>query len=191
MDISGVLYVADSENRLIYKFSDNGKFISQFHVDNHENARTILDMALDQLNGLIHCIEVEHKENNFSPRNNMLVFDLEGQPQHIYHLNNMAFPIFIAINKHHEIIISDRREGCLRKVDMHGNYLSCMGELKFPVFITVGDGERIIVADRDYDSVFIFNDNDTIRQIRHPGYREGAAERTTWSSHRWRVHPGS
>ena len=163
MDNSGILYVDDCNNKLIQKFSDNGEFISQFFVNNHDNKCSILGMALDQNNGLIYCTEVEVKDGKCSARNKLLVFDSEGGVQHSHNLNNVTYPVYIAINRQHEIIMSDTHRGCLCKFDKHGKYLSCIDNLKFPTFITVGDDDSIIVSDRDNNCVVIFNSDGSVR----------------------------
>ena len=157
MDNNGVLYVADSQNRLIQKFSDNGEFISQFCVNDNDTEGTTLDMALDQNHGLIYCIETGYKNNAFHPRQMMLVFNLEGQLQHSYKLSNCASPYFIAINTEQDIIISDTVKKSLCKFDKQGKYLNCMGGLKYPAFITIGDDDSIIVTDTNNDCICIYN----------------------------------
>ena len=162
MDNNGVLYVADAKNGLIQTFSDNGEFISQFCVNDHDKVCTTLDLALDQANELIYCTDVDNK-SQFAARKNMLVFDFEGELQHSYNLNNTISPIFIATNRHHEIIISDTNTGCLCKFDKHGNYLSCMGGLKYPAFTTISEDDTVIVPDHKDDCVCIFNSDGTLR----------------------------
>ena len=163
MDNTGVLYVADSQNRLIQKFSGNGEFISQFCVNDNDNECTTLDMALDQNNGLIYCIETGYKNNAFYARQMMLVFDLDGELQHSYKLSNCTSPYFIAINTEQDIIISDIDEKCLCKLDKQGKYLSCMRDLEYPTFSTIGNDDSIIVADANSDSICIFNPDGKLR----------------------------
>ena len=163
MDNKGVLYVADSQNRLIQKFSDNGEFISQFCVNDNDNECTTLNMALDQNNGLIYCIETGYKNYAFHPRQMMLVFNLEGQLQHSYKLSNCTSPYFIAINTEQDIIISDTVKKSLCKFDKQGKYLNCMGDLKYPAFITIGEDDSIIVTDTNNDSICVFNPDGKFR----------------------------
>ena len=163
MDNTGVLYVADSQNRLIQKFSGNGEFISQFCVNDNDNECTTVDMALDQNNGLIYCIEAGYQNGAFYPRQMILVFNLEGQLQHSYKLSNCTSPYFIAINTERDIIISDTTKKCHCKLDKQGKYLSCMGDLNFPAFITTSDDDSIIVTERDNDSICVFNPDGKFR----------------------------
>ena len=157
MDNNGVLYVADSHNRLIQKFSGIGEFISQFCLNDNDNECTAVDMALDQNIGLIYCIETGFKNGVFYPRQMMLVFNLEGELQHSYKLSNCTSPHFIAINTERDIIISDRVKKCLCKFDKQGKYLNCMGDLKYPAFITIGEDDSIIVTDTNNDCICIYN----------------------------------
>ena len=163
MDNTGVLYVADSENKLIQKFSDNGEFISQFCVNDNDNECTTLDMVLDQNNGLIYCIETGYKNKAFYPRQMMLEFNLEGELQHSYKLSNCTSPYFIAIDTEQDILISDASKKCLCKLDKQGKYLSCMGDLEFPTFSVIGEDNSIIVADANNDCICIYNPDGKFR----------------------------
>ena len=173
MDNNGVLYVADTGNSLIQKFSDNGEFISQFCVNNNDNKCTTVDMALDQDNGLIYCAEIGHKCYDFYRRNKMLVFNLRGELQHSYNLKNTTWPNFIAINRNDDMIISDHTNGCLCKFSKQGKYLGCMGEFIFQAFITVRDDDSIIVAYRDAGNVCIINTDGTRHKFGNVGTGKG------------------
>ena len=48
VDINGCLYVADTGNGLIQKFSADGTFISQFRVNGHDKDHTAFNLALDE-----------------------------------------------------------------------------------------------------------------------------------------------
>ena len=177
-DNNGVLYVADRGNRLIQKFSDKGEFITQFCVNNIDNECTTVDMAFDQHNGLIYCVELQYKGNAFYPRQIMLAFNLDGELQHTCNLSNSNFPICIAINRQQDIIISDITKKCLCKYDKQGKYLGSMGFLKCPAFITIGEDDCIIVADRDDDCICIFNPDGTVRHtFRTSGTGKGQLRR--------------
>ena len=160
----GVLYVADSGNRLIQKFSDNGEFISQFIVNNHDEECTVVDMALDPISELIFCVEDGYKDGKNYPKRNMLVFNHEGKLKHSYHLNSIDYPGFIAINNYHGILITDIRKKCIHAFDKHGKYLSSMGNFKYPTSVTVSDDDSIIMADKNDDCIYILNPNGTIRR---------------------------
>ena len=163
MDTSGVLYVTDRDNRLIQKFSGNGEYMNQFHVNVHDKDCSILDMALDHSDGLIFCVEIGLKDGEYSQRTNMIVFNLEGVFQHSFCLNDIAWPVFISFDKYHSIIMSDITNKCLCKFDKQGKYLGSMGNFKYPAYITTNDDDSLIVTDKDNDCVYIFNSNGTVR----------------------------
>ena len=173
IDNDGCIYVADSSNRLIQKFSARGEFLSEFPVNVHDADWTTVDIALDLDNGLIYCTAIVLENNQFSAGNNMLVFNLEGQLQHVYPLSNMPYPICIAINNHGNIIMSDITKKCLFKVDKEGKNLSCIRDLKYPGYITISDDDSIIVSDRDKSSICIYNSDGTLR---HKFGSSGAGE---------------
>ena len=160
----GVLYVADSGNRLIQKFSDNGGFISQFIVNNRDEEFTVVDMALDPISELIFCVEDGYKDGKYYPKTNMLVFNLKGKRKHSYHLNSTDYPGFITINNYHDILITDIRKKCIHKFDKHGKYLSSMGNFNLPTFVTISDYGSIIMADTNDDCIYILNPDGTIKR---------------------------
>ena len=163
MDNNGVLYVADRNNRLIQKFSGNGTFTSQFCVNVHDKDSTTLNMALDLNNKLIFCAEIGFKENAYSAKTNMLVFNLDSNFQHSHTLSDIVYPLSTAINREGDMIVSDINKKRLCKVDKEGKYICCMGDFKYPAFITIGDDDSIIVPDKLDDCIYIFNPDGTIK----------------------------
>ena len=163
MDNDGDLYVADRDNRLIQKFSGNGTFTSQFRVNVHDRDCTTLSVALDLNNRLIVCAEIGFKENEYSAKTNMLMFNLDGNFQHAHTLSDIDFPLITAINREGNIIVSDITKKRLCKVNKEGKYICCMGDFKYPAFITIGDDDSIIVPDRLDDCIYIFNPDGSIK----------------------------
>ena len=158
------LYVVDRENRLIQKFSGNGDFLSQFSVSDHNKDCTTFDVALDLNSGLIYCTDVVLRNDaDYDTGNNMLVFNLDGELQHIHNLGEMSAHSSIAINSQGDLFIADLIKKCLSKVDKVGNHLCHMGKFKYPGCITVADDDNIIVSDFIDDCIYIFNPDTTIR----------------------------
>ena len=162
-DNKDYLYIADSANRVIQKFSTNGDFLNQFSVNDHNKDCTTLDMALDRKKGCIFCAEIVLKNNDFSNGTNILVFDLEGKLQHKYTPHYISYPSFIAINSRGDIILSDLAKKCLVKIDRKGNYICHSGNLKYPGFIAITNDDSIIVPDKGSDCVYIFNPDFSVR----------------------------
>ena len=157
-------YVVDHNNRLIQKFSGNGDFLSQFSVNDHNKGCTTLDVALDLNNGLIYCTDIVlRNDTKYSAGNKMLVFNLDGELQHIHNLREMPAHFLIAINSQGDFVIADSSKKCLSKIDKVGNHLCYMGKFKYPAYITVGDDDSIIVSDFMDDCIYIFNSDTTIR----------------------------
>ena len=157
------LYVVDPKNKLIQKFSGNGDFLSQFSVNDHNKDCTILDVALDLNNGLIYCTDIVHRNDADFRGNNMLVFNLDGELQHIHNLSEKSAHSSISINSQGDLVTADFTKKCLSKIDKVGNHLCHMGKFKEPSNITVGDDDSIIVSDFMDDCIYIFNPDTTIR----------------------------
>ena len=154
MDNNGVLYVADDSRTKIQMFSDNGKFLNKFFVNDYEGD-DIFGIALDQDNELIYCTKRRGEM--------MLVFDLEGQLQHSYKLNITDNTGYIAIFRHYEIIVSDSYNGRLCIFNKEGKHLSCMGNLEGPGSIAISNDDSIIVADVLDDCVYVFSPDGSVR----------------------------
>ena len=163
IDNNDALYVVDRNNRLIQKFSANGDFLSQFSVNDHDKDCTTLDMALDLNNGFIYCTDMVFKDGAYSAGNNMLVFHLNGELQHIYNLSDVPNPLSIAINSHGDLFISDLNKLCLFKVNNEGHNLCHMGDFRYPGYITIADDDSVIVSDYKSDCIYIFNPDGSIR----------------------------
>ena len=164
IDNNNQLYVADVGNKLIQKFTAGGEFLSQFSVAVSSDDHTTCDIALDLDNGLIFCTEMLYQKHSLQNGYKLLVFDLDGELRHTYPLSDSPNPVFIAINKKGDLIMSDIQKKCLVKVDKEGKLLNYIGDFKLPSYVTVGDDDSIIVADRNDDCVYIFDPDGTIRQ---------------------------
>ena len=164
IDKSNFFYVADVCNKLIQKFSADGEFLYQFSVAVHDKDHTVCDIALDPDDGLIFCTEILLENNTLVKGHNVLVFDLEGELQHTYPIFNAKIPLFIARNRHGDIILSEIKDKCLLKIDKHGNFNRCMGNLKYPCYITISHDDSMIVSDRDDDCVYVFNHDGEVKQ---------------------------
>ena len=187
IDDNGTLYVADPGNRLIQKFSATGDFLSQFSVNGHNKDCTTLDVALDLNNGLIYCTDILYKDGDYSEGNKMLVFNLDGELQHIHNVPN---PISTAVNSHGDLFISDLTECCLFKVDKDGNYLCHVGNFEYPSNITIAN-DSVIVSDNGSDCIYILNADGNIRnKFGSSGSGKGELETTLGSGYWWWIYPG-
>ena len=163
IDNNNCLYVADSDNRLIQKFTAEGEFLNQISLPVDDNYYTTLDMALDLNKELLFCMRILVEDNSFSDGNNILAFNLKGDLQYTYIARNVSNAPFIAMNTRGEFIVSDLTKHCLSKLDKKGDFLSHIGNLKYPGYITITDDDSIIVPDKDADCVYIFNPDGTIK----------------------------
>ena len=164
IDHKNCIYVADTDNRLIQKFTAAGKFLTQFSVAVHNKDHTTCDIALDHDQGLILCPEISEDDYVLHETSNILVFDMEGKLHHTYTLDNGRTAFFIAIDWHGNLILSreDQKE-CLFKVDKEGNFLTSLGNSFYPGYIAIGDDDSMIVPDEYNDCVYIFNADGTVR----------------------------
>ena len=164
IDNENCIHVAEFSNKLIQKFTSDGKFLSQFSVAVRNEDCTTVDMALDLDRGMLYCVEILDENCHLTKGKNILVFNLEGELQETYTPSYLVNAYFIAINKQGEIILSDYEKKCLIKVNKKGNFLCCMGKFKRPGYVTIPeDNHSIIVPDESDDCVYIFNPDGKIR----------------------------
>ena len=157
IDNNDIIYVVDTCNRLIQKFSLNGEFLSQFGVNSHDKDCTAVNMALDVNNGLLYCTDVVFKNNIFCAGSKLLVFNLNGELQRICNLSDISFPLAVSVNSHGDLFIADKGKKCLVKVDKQGNKLQCMGDFGYPADIAITEDDSIIVSDAANNCIHVLN----------------------------------
>ena len=154
------LYVADTGNKLIQKFTTDGDFLSQFSVAVHNENHTTRDIALDVNEGLAYCIELPDKA---FVGNKILVFNLDGELQNTYTLKDPWTAFSIAVDQQGDLIMSSIDLECIFKVDKEGNFVSRMAQVKDPGYIFIDQDNSIIVPDETDDCIYILNPDGTVR----------------------------
>ena len=157
IDNNNCLYVADTGNGLIQKFTAEGEFLSQFPVNAHDRSYTAFDVALDLNKGLIICTETWMVNNLATKGDTMLHFNFKGELQNTYALSGMSCPLGISVTSHGNVLLSDEEEKCVFEVDAEGEFLKQMGNFGRSGYICVNDDGSIIVPDRDRRSITIFD----------------------------------
>ena len=164
IDNNNCLYIADTLNKMIQKFSADGKFLNQFSVAINNEDCTTCDVALDLNNGLICCTEFSIEGNKLIKGHDLLVFNLEGQLQKTIAMTETMKPFFLAKDKENNIIMCDIGKHCLVKVDKNGNFLCCIGEFKYPSCISINNNDdSIIVSDTHDHCIYIFSPDGRVR----------------------------
>ena len=148
------LYVADAGNRLIQKFTADGEFLSQFHVNVNGPNYSTFDMVVDENKGLVTCTEILIGEEGTTYEKSLegdkvLVFNLEGELQREYKNDTMKLPEYITMNNPGDMIISDRNTNSLFKYDEDGVFISELrssGILNRPTYMCIL-ADNIVVSD--------------------------------------------
>ena len=157
------LYVTDSKNKLIQKFTSDGEFLAQFSVAVRGQDYTTCDIALDCHKGLIFCAACSLKGDIFYETNKLLVFNLEGELQNVLELRHPWKPFYVAINVDGDLIMTCRGKKCLIQVDRKGKILSSMGHVKDPGYIAIDVDNNIIVPDIYENCIYILHPDGTVR----------------------------
>ena len=163
IDKNNCIYIADTSNQLIQKFTPDGEFLSQFSVSIHNENGTVCDIALDLNKGLVLCPEIADEGDCLRETSNILVFDLQGVYQHTCTVENTWAAFTIAIDQHGDLIISNLKNECLIKVNTEGNFVCRIGPPLYPGYIAINADNSIIVPDEDNDRIYIFNHDGSVR----------------------------
>ena len=164
IDNNNCLYVADTQNRMIQKFSADGEFLNQFNVAVNNKDYTTCDVALDLNNELIFCTEILIDKSTLIKGQDVIIFNLEGELINTIPMTETSKPLFIAVDKEGDLIMSDTEEQCLVKVTKMGVFLCRMGNLKKGGFISINDDDdSIIVPDSIDNCVYILNSDGGVR----------------------------
>ena len=162
IDNKGCLYVADTGNGLIQKFSADGDFLSQFRVNEYNKDYAAFTLGLDWKRDLLICTEISVENNAAVEESNILLFNLEGERQNSYTVN-ISCPWYVAMNARGNALISDQKDKCVLEMDREGHSLCRMGDLKNPGFICTDKDGIIIVSDSVSHAVFVINPDGTNR----------------------------
>ena len=162
IDNKGCLYVADTGNGLIQKFSADGDFLSQFRVNEYNKDYAAFTLGLDWKRDLLICTEISVENNAAVEESNILLFNLEGGRQNSYTVN-ISCPLYVAMNARGNALISDKKERCVFEIDREGHSLCRMGDLKNPGFICTDQDGIIIVSDAVSHAVFVISPDGTNR----------------------------
>ena len=171
IDDNNCLYVADTGNGLIQKFSAGGEFLSQFRVNENKD-HTTFAIALDLNKRLLICTDVLLVNNEGVKGNTMLLFNFEGQLLHTYTFHDVSCPLSIAVNSCGNVFISDTAEQCVFKVDIEWNSIARMGHFKYPGYICIA-GDCMVSA-RYQNCINILDPNGMVkRSIGSSGSQKG------------------
>ena len=174
IDNNGCLYVADTGNGLIQKFSSDGRFVSQFRVNGDSKEYTAFTLALDLNKELMICSEILLLKNVAVQGNTVLVFSLEGELRHKFEVQGMSCLLDIAVTSCGNLLITDSQEKCVFKVDKEGNFLCSMADFRGPGDICISDDDTIIVPDTPNNCINILNADGTVRRkFGSPGSGKG------------------
>ena len=171
------LYVADTGNGLIQKFTPDGVFLSQWPVNINGENYSVLDMAVDEDKGIILCPEIYNGYTGSYNGNNVFVFDMEGQLQQQETNRRKYLGEYVTINNNGDIITCDNVTNSMFIQDKQGNVISEKRKFRIlnsPTYICTQKDNSIILSDKGNHSIKIFNSaGEYMSQIGSSGKKEG------------------
>ncbi len=164
VDLSGMIYVADSENNRILKFDKEGKLIKtvggfgwekeQFYTPFDIAASSGLDVFVADYNN--HRIQRYDKDLNYI---SSLYSDKNWDDQ-----LQFAYPKSVAVSIHGDLFLIDSENIRILKFNSFGepelsfgDYAQGKGRLIDPVQIAVSADDKIYVSDRAADRIKVFD----------------------------------
>ena len=163
IDNNNCLYVADPRNKLIQKFTDDGKFLKQFSVADEDEEHSTCDITLDIDKELVLCTQLSLNNRKFREGEKILIFTFEGELKDTFTLSDECKAFYIAIDGYGDIILSNQERRCLFKVDKDGNFLNMMGPPIVSAYITISNDGTIIVPDKVNDCIYLLNEDGTVK----------------------------
>ncbi|CAH1780015.1 unnamed protein product [Owenia fusiformis] len=159
------IYVADTGNCRIQKFSPDGNFLSQFTVTSDGENNSTCDLAIDQKSNLIICTEIFAYGSSPSSGNTVKVYTSDGHLKHEHTNKTLKCALCVACNSKGGVIISDYIVNSLfmyngngTHVKKIGKYGAQSGQFNHPAFMCTGPHDYIIVTDTDNHRIQIFDD---------------------------------
>jgi DNA-binding beta-propeller fold protein YncE len=165
VDKKNCVYVVDTGNCCIQKFSPQGEFIFQFQICKENDAYSGCGIALNLDTNVLLCTEVCVDSADLSSAHSVLFYSMEGQLIHrISDPVNMKRGLCVAVNSIGHIIVADFENNFLLIYDKHGRLIkkigqagSAAGHFNHPTFVCVGHDDRIIVSDADNNRIQVFD----------------------------------
>lgn len=182
VDAQGNLWVVDSNNNRLEKFSEKGEYLSKFGTEGSGNGqlKRPTALAIDAAGNLWVTDSRNKRVEEFGPTGSYLgQFGTAGT-------GNGQFagsgPEGIAIDDHGNIWVADTYGGRLEKFNEHGEFIRSVGggQLGRPTSIAIGPGGDIFVTDWENNKVAEYGEGGAlIRQFGSSGKEAGQLEQPT------------
>ncbi|XP_035683147.1 tripartite motif-containing protein 2-like [Branchiostoma floridae] len=166
----GNIYITDVANKCVKKFDPKGEVISKFGND-----------VLDIPSGIAYDARTDHVLVTDAGKNRITIHSSDGELLHHFGStgdddSNFNRPIFVAVNSHSDIIVSDYKNHCVKVFDSEGLFLfkfggevgadADRGKHGMPAGLCVDPRDNIIVADIHNGRVDLFRpDGSFLRHI--------------------------
>ena len=144
----GAVYISDFTNDLIYKFTDEGRFLMRFGGPGSGEGQFYGPTALAvDGNGDLYVIDSGNvRVEKFSPQGEfLLMFGRAGEGE-----GELRHPSGIAVEDSGNVYVADHGKKTIQIYDRNGNYMLSLNEQKLvdPYGLSFTPGNRLIVSDR-------------------------------------------
>ena len=164
VDPKGNIYLADTGNNRIIKYSQEGHFIKsiggfgwdkeQFDTPMDICAKSVLDVFIADYNN--HRIERYDKDLNYISS----FYSDESQNENL----QFGFPVGVSVSIHGELILIDSENYRLLKINSFGepelsfgDFAEGRGKVDEPIQIELGRSDKIYVSDKTSNRIVVFD----------------------------------
>jgi DNA-binding beta-propeller fold protein YncE len=174
VDAEDNIYVADTDNHRIQKFTRDGKFLARWGSRGGEPGQLNLPsgIAVDR-RGSVYVVDTDNQRIQKFDLNGKFLAQWGtggGKPGQFYR------PKGAALDGEGNLYVADCNNHRVQKFDPTGRFLGAFGtggaergELSFPAAVAVDDAGNIYVTDSGNDRIQVFRENRAVAQL----YREG------------------
>jgi DNA-binding beta-propeller fold protein YncE len=167
MDFAGNVYVADSGNSRIQKFTSDGLFVTKWGTEGTDDGqfRTLHDVAVSPSGEFVYTIELgnQHRIQKFSPDGQ---FISKWSYENITGPESYSDPHQIAIDSHDNVYVPDAAGDKVVKFSGNGKFITnwgakgtAEGEFHKPHGVAIDSTDNVYITDMRNSRIQKFNSN--------------------------------
>ena len=162
IDKESNIYVLDSFQSQIQKYSSSGKFISSWGKQGNSEGELYRPegFTIDNNNYIYICDTYNHRINKYTSNGTFV----KSWGKFGFYESEFFYPNAICLDSNNLIYVSDSRNGRIQKFTNEGDYVMSWGQsddmsdLRYPHGISIDNNDIVYVADASHCLIKIFNE---------------------------------
>ena len=164
VDSKDNVYVTDSQNNRIQKFTNNGTYLADLIPKNDTKKYSLKEIAIDYYDD-VYVSDIKNDVVMKFDSNGTFITKWGSSGNRHGEFNN---PLGIAVDYNDNVYVADSQNNRIQKFTNNGTYLTDLlfqgkakGQKLIPSFVTVDPDDDIYIADKKYDIIQKFTSNGT------------------------------